>query len=203
MNASASWSVHALVCWGRALTLLLFTHHPAKHTAPHFPPYRRTVRLPLLIKQPAMDWVIWPAPEGSSDPGNAVLRQTNKTRIQAKNSRKDWSNSRMRPRVRDIWAIRTRQPKRARARAQVLAQRHPTAWLSVQTLARTCPTATSSLSNNAWTHFSNSQGPFPIHSLDGLPCWGGRGREFMVKSHDTLAGLEASKQFPGLFYLLV
>lgn len=32
------------------------------------------------------------------------------------------------------------------------------------------------LSNNAWTRFSNSQGPFPTHSLDGPPCWGGRGK---------------------------
>lgn len=59
------------------------------------------------------------------------------------------------------------------------------------------------LIHNAWTHFSNSQGPFPTHSLDGPPCWGGRGREFMGKSHDTPSGLGASKQFSGLFYLLV
>lgn len=203
MNASASWSVHAPVCWGRALTLLIFTHHPAKHTALRFPPCQRTAWLPLLIKQPVMGWVIWPIPEGSSDPGNAVLRQRNKTRIQAKNSRKGWRNSRMRLRVRDIWAICTRQPKRARAWAQVLAQHHPAAQLSVQSLAQTCPTATSSPSHNAWALFSNSQGPFPIHSLDGPPCWGGRGREFMVKSHDARAGLGASEQFPGLLFTSV
>ena len=198
----------------RRIALWMHLHRgPYMHQcaeAGHWPFYSsRTIQpgtqlaLPTVPKQPAMGWVIWPAPEGSSDPGNAALRQTNKTRIQAKNSRKGWRNSRMWPRVRDIWAICTRQPNWARAWAQVLAQHHPAARLSVQSLACTCPTATSLLSNSAWTLLSNSQGPFPIYGLDGPPCWGRRRREIMVKSDDTPAGLGIRGQFPGLFYLLV
>lgn len=68
-------------------------------------------------------------------------------------------------------------------------QDHPAVGLSVQSSAQACPTATSLLSKNAWSHFSNNQGPFPIHVLGGPPCWGGKGREFMVKSYDVPAGL--------------
>lgn len=81
------------------------------------------------------------------------------------------------------------RPKRARAWGQALAQDHPTVVLSVQSSAQSCLTATCSLSNNAWSHFSNYQGPLPIHLFDGPPCLGGRGRGFMVKSHDVPAGL--------------
>lgn len=68
----------------------------------------------------------------------------------------------------------------------------PHCWAvsAVLSTAQSCPTTTRSLSNNAWSHFSNYQGPFLIHVLDGPPCWGGRGRGFMVKSHDVPAGLE-------------
>lgn len=141
---------HKCVCvyWGRALTLLLVTHRPAKHSALHLLQCPRAAQLPLLIKQPVMGWVIWPAPEGSSDPGNAALRQTNRTKIQAKNSRKGWS--RMWPRVRGIWAT---------ALGNQRGPGHgPKHWHSIthcSTVSAVLGTdlfqATSSLSHNAWT----------------------------------------------------
>lgn len=42
---------------------------------------------------------------GQWDPDNVILRQTNRSRMQAKSSRKGWRNSRMRLRVKDKRAI--------------------------------------------------------------------------------------------------
>lgn len=137
---------------------------------------------PLLIQQPVMDRVIWPAPEGSSDPGNAVLREKNKTKIQAKNSRKGWRNSCMWPRVRGIWAS---------ALGNQRGPGHgPKHWHSItrcSTVSAVLGTdwfqATSSPSHNAWT--------LSAISRDCSQCtvWMGHlvrvGDEKSVKSTDT------------------
>lgn len=139
------------VCVLRQGTDPFTLHTPSSHAVSlHFPRCPRTARLPLLSEQPVTGWVIWPAPEGSSDPGGAALRQTNKTKIQAKNSRKSWRNSRMRPRVRDIWAT---------ALGNQRGPGHgPKHWHSIthcSTVSAVLGTglfqATSSPTHNAWT----------------------------------------------------
>lgn len=201
MNASALCSVHAPVCWGGTPTRLLFTHRPAKRPALRCPWCRRSAGLPLPVKQPAMGRVIWPAPEA----------QILATLFRDKQIKHGFKPSIQGRAERTVGCGRESETYGLSALGNQRGPGHgPKYWHSViPLLSSQCRPwhglvpRQPALAHNAWTHFSNSQGPFPAHSLDGPHWWGGRGREFMGKSHDTPSRLGASKQFSGLFYLLV